>query len=80
MLFVISRAESRAGAPSKSFTLYEEMIVRAPSKTRSLRFEWETTNPGHLFLVSAGIRAENSQPNLTTSLNESPTPYGSMRD
>jgi hypothetical protein len=54
------------------------MIVRAPSNPRSLRFEWETTNPGHLFLVSAGIRAENSQPNLTTSLNESPTPYGRM--
>ena len=34
-----------AGDPPRSFTIHDRMIVRAPFKTRSLRFEWETTNP-----------------------------------
>jgi len=34
-----------AGGLIKSFTLHDRMIFRAPFKTRSLRFEWETMSP-----------------------------------
>ena len=36
-----------AGGPPKAFTLHDGMVVSAPFKTRSLRFEWETANPTH---------------------------------